>query len=77
MFYRDEAERQRFAQAIDSAQSLFESPIVTMLEPLGTFYPAEAVHQDFYTANRDSGYCRVIIDPKLSRAREAFAEWVS
>ena len=77
MFYRDEAERQRFAQAIDSAQSLFESPIVTMLEPLGTFYPAEAVHQDFYTANRDNGYCRVIIDPKLSRAREAFAEWVS
>src|SRR5699024_1337741 len=76
-FNREEAERQRFAQAIDSAQSLFESPNVTTLEPLGTFYPAEAVHQDFYTANRDNGYCRVIIDPKLSRAREAFAEWVN
>ncbi|WP_432791137.1 peptide-methionine (S)-S-oxide reductase MsrA [Brevibacterium sp. K11IcPPYGO002] len=77
MFYRDETEKQHFAEAIESAQTLFDDPIVTTLEPLGTFYPAEAVHQDFYTANPDNGYCRVIIDPKLSKARTAFAEWVS
>ncbi|MGO2037270.1 MAG: peptide-methionine (S)-S-oxide reductase MsrA [Brevibacterium sp.] len=76
MFYRDETEKERFAAAITQAQELFDSPIVTTLEPLSTFYPAEAVHQDFYTANPDNGYCRVIIDPKLSRAREAFADWV-
>ena len=77
MFYRDETEKQHFAEAIESAQSLFDDPIVTTLEPLGTFYPAEAVHQDFYTANPDNGYCRVIIDPKLQKARTAFADWVS
>ena len=77
MFYRDETEKQHFGQAIESAQTLFDDPIVTILEPLGTFYPAEAVHQDFYTANPDNGYCRVIIDPKLHKARTAFAEWVA
>ena len=41
MFYRDEAERQQFQTAIDQAQELFDKPIVTTLEPLGDFYPAE------------------------------------
>ncbi|RAD50155.1 peptide-methionine (S)-S-oxide reductase, partial [Burkholderia multivorans] len=27
--------------------------------------------------NPDNGYCRVIIDPKLSQARKAYANWVS
>lgn len=77
MFYADEDEKSRFAAAITEAQEFFTAPIVTALEPLGTFHTAEAVHQDFYTENRNSGYCRVIIDPKLSRAREAYADWVS
>lgn len=77
MFYADEEEKARFEAAIAEAQGLFEAPIVTTLEPLGVFHTAEAVHQDFYTENRNNGYCRVIIDPKLSHAREAFAEWVS
>ncbi|RBP63093.1 peptide-methionine (S)-S-oxide reductase [Brevibacterium sanguinis] len=77
MFYSDEEERAEFARAIDDAQRHFDRPIVTTLEPLGVFHDAEDVHQDFYTNYRDNGYCRVIIDPKLSRARRDFAEWVS
>ncbi|MCU0966577.1 MAG: peptide-methionine (S)-S-oxide reductase MsrA [Burkholderiaceae bacterium] len=29
----------------------FKEPIVTTLEPAGTFYPAEAYHQDYYKKN--------------------------
>lgn len=77
MFYSSDEEKARFAAAISEAQEYFDAPIVTSLEPLATFYPAEEVHQDFYTENSDNGYCRVIIDPKLSRARAAYADWVS
>lgn len=77
MFYADDDEKARFEAAIAEAQQIFEAPIVTTLEPLGVFHTAESVHQDFYTENRNNGYCRVIIDPKLSQAREAFADWVS
>ena len=77
MFYRDDEEKAEFEQAIAEAQEYFDDPIVTTLEPLGTYYPAETVHQDFYTNNPDNGYCRVIIDPKLSKARKAYANWVS
>lgn len=76
MFYRDEAEKARFQQAIDRAQQLYDRPIITTLEPAQHFYPAEDVHQDFYTRNPGNGYCAFIIDPKLAKARKQWAQWV-
>lgn len=76
MFYRDEAEKKYFQSEIDKYQKLFDRPIVTTLEPLGTFYPAEGVHQDFYARNPRNGYCTYIIDPKVAKARKQWAEWL-
>ncbi|GAB3049147.1 peptide-methionine (S)-S-oxide reductase MsrA [Sediminivirga luteola] len=77
MFYRDEAEKERFAAAIKAQQANWDRPIVTTLEPLGEFHPAEPVHQDFYARNPFNGYCQVIINPKLAKARAGFADWVA
>jgi peptide-methionine (S)-S-oxide reductase len=76
MFHRDGHERARFAAAIERAQELYRRPIVTTLEPAGPFYPAEAVHQGFYDAQPSNGYCRVVIDPKIAKAREHYAMWL-
>ncbi len=53
IFYAEDAER-RLAQ--DSMKRLektgrFNMPIVTDILPLGTFYPAEEYHQDYYKKN--------------------------
>lgn len=77
LFYRDEEEREFFEREIARAQRLYDRPIVTTLEPLGTFYRAEEVHQDFERTNPYNGYCQVIIDPKLRKAREHFSAWLS
>lgn len=76
MFYRDEAERRLFENAIAQAQRLYPREIVTALEPAGDWYDAEAVHQGFYDAQPSNGYCRVVIDPKIARAREHYAVWL-
>ena len=76
MFYASEDERAEFAAAIAQWQEIYDRPIVTTLEPLGEFFPAEDVHQDFYRRNRRNGYCRVIIDPKVAHARRQWAEWM-
>ena len=76
MFYDSEEQRRQFQEAIDQAQELYDKPIVTALEPAATFYPAEAVHQDFYNRNPANGYCAFIIDPKLVKARQQWAEWM-
>lgn len=49
------------------ASGVFSDPIVTQVEPLRRFYPAEDYHQDFYAKNPMQGYCAVVIRPKLKK----------
>jgi peptide-methionine (S)-S-oxide reductase len=44
--------------------------IVTEVEPLTTFWPAEAYHRDHYRRNPDQSYCRVVIAPKIAKLRK-------
>ncbi|ROZ61855.1 peptide-methionine (S)-S-oxide reductase [Kocuria soli] len=76
MFPADAEQEQVFAKAIERARPLFEDPIVTTIEPLGTLYPAESFHQDFYAKQPFNGYCQVVINPKLSKVRQRYAEFL-
>ena len=44
-----------------AAQADFPDPIVTEIQPAGTFYPAEEYHKDYYEENSRAGYCRLVI----------------
>ncbi|MEX2008454.1 MAG: peptide-methionine (S)-S-oxide reductase MsrA [Candidatus Spechtbacterales bacterium] len=48
--------------------------IVTHVEPLMNFYPAEDYHKNYYEKNKNAGYCQVIINPKLEKVQKEFAE---
>jgi peptide-methionine (S)-S-oxide reductase len=56
------------------AERVFDSPMVTQVEPAGTFYPAEDYHQDYYRSNPSQGYCQAVIRPKLAKFRKAWAQ---
>lgn len=49
---------------------VWSSAIVTEVEPLTEFYPAEDYHQQYYRKNIDQPYCQIIITPKLSKFRK-------
>lgn len=68
---RETAER-KMRELTDEA--VFGAPIVTELEPLDRFYPAEPYHQDYYRNNPGQPYCRVVIDPKIAKLRATFAD---
>ncbi len=53
---------------------LWPQPIVTTLEPLDEFFPAEAYHQDYYRRNPAQPYCQAMIEPKLAKARKQFLD---
>lgn len=55
-------------------EGVFEDPIVTRVEPLDVFYPAEAYHQNYYRTNPTQGYCQVVINPKLAKYRARFGD---
>lgn len=75
MFYEDDAQKALFQEAVERAKKYWGNPIVTQLEPLGLFYPAEEYHQDYFNKNPGNGYCSVVITPKIIKARKAYKQW--
>ncbi len=75
IFYADEQQKAAaaaFIKELDDAKT-FKSPIVTSLEPLGEFYPAEDYHQKFYANNPYQPYCQYMIPPKLNKLHKQFS----
>lgn len=66
-----EEQAQTAAQSKTTAQKKFDQPIVTQIEPLTQFHPAEAYHQDYYNQNRSKNpYCMFVIHPKIQKLQE-------
>lgn len=78
VFYADESEKaaaERMIQQLTDEKH-FRDPIVTTLEPLTGFYPAERYHQDYARQNPDQPYIRAIAQPKVEKVRDKFADQV-
>jgi peptide-methionine (S)-S-oxide reductase len=56
-----------------SAAHVYSRPIVTKVEKLDAFYPAEAYHQDYVKNYPDSSYVVMNDLPKLARLQHEFS----
>ena len=50
--------------------NIWPDPIVTEVNSLSEFYPAEAEHQQYYRNNTNQPYCQAVISPKLAKFRK-------
>lgn len=69
------AEQRAVAQAYLAqmgASGVWDDPIVTRIERLGTFYPAERYHQDYMVKNPRSGYILRWDKPKVDALRRMY-----
>ncbi|MEX0892963.1 MAG: peptide-methionine (S)-S-oxide reductase MsrA [Gemmatimonadota bacterium] len=55
------------------ADGPWEDPIVTAIEPLERFWPAEAYHENYLARNPEQAYCQAVINPKVAKFRQKFA----
>jgi peptide-methionine (S)-S-oxide reductase len=78
IFYTTDAQRQQAVAYIAHLErtKVYSAPIVTKVEPMRGFYPAEAYHQDFAVHNPDNPYIVFNDLPKLKALREKFPELV-
>jgi peptide-methionine (S)-S-oxide reductase len=76
IFFTDEIQKIKAEKFIAdlNASNKDGKPIVTELEPLSEFYEAEDYHRDYFTRNPGNPYCEVIINPKLEKVQQRFAE---
>jgi peptide-methionine (S)-S-oxide reductase len=74
MFPADDAQETEMRAALERAQADSAKPIVTTIEPMSEWYPAEDYHQDYWeVSGRSNPYCMAIIPPKLQKLRKSFA----
>lgn len=78
IFYTSKAQRDEARQYIAqlAAQHVFNGPIVTQMEPLDEFYPAEDDEQDFVARNPWNPYVMINDKPKLAHLRREFPELI-
>jgi peptide-methionine (S)-S-oxide reductase len=53
---------------------IWPGKLVTQIEPLTAFYEAEEEHHDYFARNPWSGYCQVVVAPKVVKFRKQFAD---
>jgi peptide-methionine (S)-S-oxide reductase len=79
IFYADDTQK-RIAEAyirqLDQAHA-FARPIVTRVDPLKGFYPAEDYHQDYLIHNPTQPYIAINDLPKIENFRRTFPELYS
>jgi peptide-methionine (S)-S-oxide reductase len=76
IFYHDEEQKQTAERVIARVNESheYDDPVVTEVTPADVFYPAEDYHRDFYERNPTYGYCRAIIDPKITKLLKSYDE---
>ena len=74
ILYHDETQKEIATQVFKEVQEVYTQSIVTDLKPFVVFYNAEEQHQNYYNNNQEAGYCRAVIDPKIAKLRNKYAD---
>ena len=76
IFYRNEEQKKTASAIIESLnkEMVYDKPIVTQVDMLKKFYIAENYHQDYYANNKEEGYCKMVIQPKIDKFEKVFKD---
>ena len=67
------AEAEAIVQEL-ARDKVYGKPVVTEIQPLRSYWPAEAYHQDFFERNPTQGYCMAVAAPKVAKFRKTFTD---
>jgi len=76
IFYADDTQRriaQNYITQLNGSKA-FSQPIVTRVDELKGFYPAEAYHQDYYLKNPHAPYIVFNDLPKIKNLQRLFPD---
>lgn len=76
VFYRNDEQRREAERVVTELESegVYGAPVVTKIEPLDTFYQAEAYHRNFFRNNPGQPYCTAVIAPKVAKFRQKYLD---
>lgn len=74
IFYHND-EQKEIAEAYKkqlNKSEKFNGSVVTAIEPLRNFYPAENYHHNYHELNPGSEYCRYVVTPKVEKFKALY-----
>jgi peptide-methionine (S)-S-oxide reductase len=74
IFYHDELQKKIAEEVMADQSGIWDAPIVTEINPLEEFYPAEDYHQEYYARNPYQPYCLAVVSPKVAKFRKKYLE---
>jgi len=76
IFFHDEEQKEATKKVIAELDKSgdFDDPIVTTLEEMKIFYPAEDYHQDYFAQNPGNPYCQAVVGPKVSKFMKRYKD---
>ncbi len=76
ILYTTEEQKAQAEASIHTLTLLQGRKIITELKPLDAFFRAEVSQQDYYARNPQAAYCALVIDPKVRKIKEKFANHI-
>ena len=78
VFYRTAEERRNIESYIQqlAASGKYKNKIVTYVEPLRKFWPAEKYHQDYYKLNPTDPYVVSVAKPKVEKFEKEYSAYI-
>ena len=76
IYVQDEEQGRMAREVIEelTREGVFPAPIVTEVQPLASYWPAEPEHQRYFERHPHQGYCSYVIAPKVAKLRQQYAK---
>ena len=76
IFYHNDAQKQLALDyiALLDSENTYGKKVVTKVTAAPKFYVAEDYHQNYYSQNKEQGYCSYVITPKVDKVRKQFKD---
>jgi peptide-methionine (S)-S-oxide reductase len=78
IFYNSQNQKKTAEAILNKLENekIWNSPVVTTIEPLVNFYEAENYHQNYYRNNSQKEYCSLVITPKIDKFKKIFKDYL-
>lgn len=73
IYWSDEADQEVAQHVLNEVNAALSDRVVTELQRLSNYSPAEDYHQDYFERNPNQGYCAFVVAPKVHKFVQTFA----
>lgn len=74
IFYGSPEQEATARQVIAEMACVWDGPLVTEVQPVGSWFRAEDYHQDYFRQHPLQGYCAFVVAPKVAKFRKTFTD---